>query len=123
MCNLCSLVLLTGLTVVSRVGPEKTQPAMPAVVKGPIVLFMVIPNNSGTRIYEAPATVTTLAEGLPYARKASRDPILAMSESANWFYYATFVGRDGYDRPQGVFVEGFKIRRGGRQVIPCQSGW
>jgi hypothetical protein len=118
-----SLVLLTGLVVVGQGGPGKPRPARPAVpvVKDAIVLF-----NFGPRpqvVAEAPAPVTSLEGGLSLAQKASKLPILAMSESETWFYYATYVGRDGYGRPRGVFNSGYAIRRGGRQVIFAWSGW
>jgi hypothetical protein len=118
-----SLVLLTGLAVVSQGSPQQPQPAKPAVpvVKDAIVLF-----NFGPRpkvVYEAPAPVTSLEEGLPYAQKASKLPILAMSESAERFFYATSVGRDGYGRPRGVLISGYAIKRGARQVVFAWSGW
>jgi hypothetical protein len=90
-------------------------------VKDAIALFYFGPRPKV--VAEAPAPVTSLEGGLPYAQKASRLPILAMSESEGWFYYATDVGRDGYGRPRGVFTSGYAIKRGGRQVIFAWSGW
>ena len=118
-----SLVLVIGLTVAGRGSPGEPQPARPAVpvVKDAIVLF-----NFGPRpkvVAEAPAPVTSLEGGLPHAQRASELPILAMSASEKWFYYATAVGRDGYGRPRGVFNSGYAIKRGGRQVILAWSGW
>jgi hypothetical protein len=90
-------------------------------VKDAIVLFYFEPRPKV--VAEAPAPVTSLEEGLPHAQKASKLPILAMSESEGRFYYATSVARDGYGRPRGVFNSGYAIKRGGRQVIFAQSGW
>jgi hypothetical protein len=118
-----SLVLLTGLAVVGQGSSQQPKPARPAVpvVKDAIVLF-----NFGPRpkvVYEAPAPVTSLEGGLPYVQKASKLPILAMSESAERFFYATSVGQDGYGRPRGVFNGGYAIKRGSRQVIFAWGGW
>jgi hypothetical protein len=123
----CSLVLLAGFAAVSPGSAEKPQPARPAVpVVKDAILLLVFESGTSARskgIYETPAPVTSLAEGFPYAQKASRRPILAMSESEEWFFYATSVGRDGYGRPQGVFTSGYAIKRGGCQVIRCWPGW
>src|SRR5262245_26241117 len=122
-----SLVLLAGLTAISLGNPAKPQPARPAVpvVKDAILLlsFESGPSTHPKGISETPAPVTSLADGLPYVQKASRLPILAMSESEEWFFYATSVGRDLYGRPQGVFTSGYAIKRGGCQVIPCWPRW
>jgi hypothetical protein len=117
------LVLVTGLAVVSRGSPQQPQPAKPAVlvVKDAIVLFNFGPRPEVVSV--APAPVTSLEGGLPRAQKASKLPILAMSESEEWFYYATSVGRDGNGRPSGVLIEGYAIKRGGRQVILAWGGW
>jgi len=122
-----SLGLLAGLVAVSLGNPAKPQPTRPAVpvVKDAILLLSFESGTSARSkgVPETPAPVTSLAEGLPYAQKASRRPILAMSETEEWFFYATSVGRDGYGRPQGVFTSGYAIKRGGCQVIPCRPGW
>jgi hypothetical protein len=124
-----SLVLLMGTAVVSQGSPTKPPPAKPAVpvVKDAILLLVFESGTSGRPkvLYETPAPVTSLEEGLPYAQKASKLPVLAMSESESkeWFFYATSVGPDGHGRPAGVFTSGYAIKRGGCQVIPCLSAW
>ena len=122
-----SLGLLAGLAAVSPGNPTKPQPARPPVpvVKDAILLLRFESGSSARSkgVHETPTPVTSLAEGLSYAQKASRLPILAMSESEEWFFYATSVGRDGYGRPQGVFTSGYAIKRGSCKVIPCRPGW
>src|SRR5215470_419265 len=80
-----SLVLLAGLAAVSQGNPAKSQPARPPVpvVKDAILLLRFESGSSARSkgVHETPTPVTSLAEGLSYAQKASRLPILAMSES------------------------------------------
>ena len=115
-----SLALLAGFALVGQGSPEKPEPARPAVpvVKDATVLFHAGHQKSPLNVVgEAPAPVTSLERGLPYVQKASRQPILGMSESKEWFFYATFVGRD-----KRIFISGYAIKRGGRQIIPW-NGW
>src|SRR5262249_36913670 len=69
-----SLVLLTGLAVVSQGSPEKPQPGQPAVpvVKADAVssfaanqLVNVVRSKTPKSDYEAPTPVSSLQEGLP----------------------------------------------------------
>jgi hypothetical protein len=111
-----SVIPLTLLAVASRDKPEKPQPAVP-VVKVEIGEFALQQLRSPPlSFYETPAPVTSLGRGLPYAQKASRLPILAMSESKGWFVYATSVLRDKNGQPV-VFISGYAIKENGRQLI------
>jgi hypothetical protein len=116
------LVLLTGLAIVSRGGPTKPEPAEPAVpvVKDAVEGFAFKQVTSATPhvVSETPAPVSILESGLPHVRKFSKRPVIAMSESKDWFFYATSVARDKNGRPK-LFLSGYAIQRDGRQVI----GW
>src|SRR5262245_55930419 len=88
-----SLVLLTGLAVVSQGSPGKPQPGQPAipVVKAEAVssfaanrLVNVVRSETPKSGYEAPTPVSSLQEGLPYVQKAFKRPIVAMAESEGW---------------------------------------
>jgi hypothetical protein len=61
--------------------------------------------------------VSSLEGGLPYVQKASKQPIVAMSESKGWFFYATSVARDEKTGEPVFFISGYAIKRDGRQVI------
>jgi len=116
------LVPLTGLAVVSQGSPTKPQPVEPAVpvVKDAVEGFAFKQVTSATPhvVSKASAPVSTLESGLPHVRKFSKRPIVAMSESKDWFFYATTVARDKNGRPV-LFLSGYAIQRDGRQVI----GW
>ena len=114
-----SLVLLTGLAVVSQGGPMKPEPPVPVVkdaVEG--FAFKQVTSPTPLVVSEATAPVSTLERGLPLVRKFSKRPIIAMSESKGWFFYATAVVRDKNGRPK-LFLSGYAIKRGGRRLI----GW
>src|SRR5262245_60366977 len=96
-----SLVLLTGLAVVSQGSPEKPQPSKPAVpvVKADAVisftanqLVNVVRRSTPIAGHEASTPVSSLQEGLPFVQKAFKRPIVAMAESEGWFFYATTAG-------------------------------
>jgi hypothetical protein len=67
-------------------------------------------------VTELPAPVSTLENGLSHVWKFSKLPIIAMSESKGWFFYATSVARGENGRPQ-MFISGYAIQRGGCQLI------
>ncbi len=117
---MCSLVLLTGLAVVSQGSPDNPQPAKAAVpvvndVVDPLA-FRQLTSATPNVVYQAPAPVTSLESGLSYVRKVSNRPIIAMSESKGWYFYATAVGR-GENGRLVFFISGYAIKRDGRQVI------
>jgi hypothetical protein len=114
-----ALVLLTGLAAVSRGFPEKIEPAVPVLkadAADPLAFKQLISASQklGSR---APAPVNSLKGGLPYVRKVSKHPILAMAESRGWFFYATSVARDQTTGKPVYMISGFAVKRGGRQVI------
>ena len=120
-----SLVLLTGLAVVSQGSPQKPQPGKPAVpvVKADLVttfatnqLLSAVQSVTPKAGYDLPTPVSSLQEGLPYVQKAFKRPILAMAESEGWFFYAT-VGGDVITGEPVYFHSGYAIKRDGRQVI------
>ena len=122
-----SLILLTGLAVVSQGSPETSQPGKPAVpvVKADAVssfaanrLVNVVQSTTPMAGYEAPTPVSSLQEGLPYVQKTFKRPIVAMAESEGWFFYATsaFLG-DEKAGEEHFFISGYAIKRGGRQVV------
>jgi hypothetical protein len=119
-----SLVLLTGLALVSQGSSEKAQPAKPAipVVKADAVdplAFRQLTSATPKARYEVPTPVSSLEGGLPYVQKVSKLPIRAMSESKGWFFYATSVATDEKTGSPVFFISGYAVKRDGRQVI----GW
>jgi hypothetical protein len=119
---LFSLVLLTGLAVVSQGSPEKPKPAKPAVpvLKADAVYSRAVEQVTSAAPelgYRVACPVSCLEAGLHYL--PSERPILAMAESKGWFFYATSVVRDGKTGEPVSFISGYAIKRGGRQVI----GW
>jgi hypothetical protein len=116
-----SLVLLTGLAVVSQGSPEKPQPAVP-VVKVDFVypsIFEQVTSASPEVGYKIPTPVSSLEGGLPHVQKASKRPITAMFESKGWFFYATSIAWDEKTGEPRLLISGYAIKRDGRQVI----GW
>jgi len=111
---LFALVLLTLFAVVSQGSSERAVPVIKDAVDP--LAFRQVTSAPSNVVGVTPAPVPSLERGLPFVRKASRQPILAMSESRGWFFYATAVARDGHGRPE-FFIEGYAIPRGGRQVI------
>jgi hypothetical protein len=112
-----SALVLTLSDVTSPGSSAKTEIAVP-VVKVAIDGLALKQLTSASPLVgcETPVPVVSLEKGLPYARKALRRPILAMSESKGWFVYATSVVREK-DGPPVFFLSGCAIKRGGRQVI------
>jgi hypothetical protein len=119
-----SLVLLTGLALVSQGAPEKPQPARPAV---PVLKADAVYSNALKQVttaspelgYDVPTPVTSLEAGLLHLKKTSDRPILAMAERGGWFFYATSVARDGKTGEPVSMISGYAIKRDGRRVI----GW
>ena len=116
MQSILSTITLAAFALASTDTPQKSQPAVP-VVKVAIGEFALQQLRSPPlSFYETPAPVASLERGLPYAQKASRLPILAMSESKGWFVYATSVVRDKNGQPV-AFISGYAIKKNGRQLI------
>jgi hypothetical protein len=121
---LFSFVLLAALAVVSQGGPEQPQSTKHAV---PVVQADAIDPLALRQLTSASpkagsvvgAHVTSLERGLPHVQKVSKRPILAMSESKGWFFYATSVVRDGKTGEPEFFISGYAIKKDGRQII----GW
>ena len=119
-----SLVLLTGLALVSQGAPEKSQPAKAAV---PVLKADAVDSNALKQVtsaspdlgYDVPTPVTSLETGLLHVQKTSDRPILAMAERRGWFFYATSVARDGKTGEPVSMISGYAIKRDGRRVI----GW
>ena len=119
---LYSLVLLTGLAVVSQACPVTARLARPAVpvlkaeAADPIALKQVTsaPLKVG---HELSTPVTSLEAGLLQVRKTSDRPVLAMAESGGWFFYATSVARDSETDEPVFMISGYAIKRDGRRVI------
>jgi hypothetical protein len=119
-----SLVLLTGLALVSQGAPEKPQPAKPAV---PVLKATAVMSNALKQVtsaskelgYDVPTPVASLEAGLLQVKKTSDRPILAMAERGGWFFYATSVARDQKTGAPVLMISGHAIKRDGRRVI----GW
>jgi len=119
-----SLVLLTGLALVSQGAPEKPQPAKPAV---PVLKAGAVIGNALEQVtsaspelgYDVPTPVTSLKAGLLHVKKISDRPILALAERRGWFFYATSVVRDGKTGEPVSMISGYAIKRDGRRVM----GW
>src|SRR5262245_4960221 len=101
---LFSLVLLTGLAVVSQGSSERAVPVVKDAVD-PLAFRQLTSGTPGV-VAATPVPVPSLERGLPFVRKASKEPILAMAESRGWFFYATAVARDGRGRPE-FFISGY----------------
>ena len=119
-----SLVLLTGLALVSRGAPEKPQPAKPAVpvLRANAVMTIAlkqVTSASPKLGYDLAKPVTSLKAGLLQVKKTSDQPILAMAERGGWFFYATSVARDGKTGEPVYMISGYAIKRDGRRVV----GW
>jgi hypothetical protein len=119
-----SLVLLTGIALVSPGAQEKSQPAKPAVpvlsakAVMTIALKQVI-SASPELGHDLPTPVTSLESGLGQVKKISKLPILAMAEKEGWFFYATSVARDGKTDAPLFMISGYAIKRDSLRVI----GW
>jgi hypothetical protein len=119
-----SLVLLTGLAVVSRGSPEKPRAADPAV---PVLKAASVYSSAIKQVataspklgQELPAPVSSLEAGLLQVRKTCDRPILAMAESGGWFFYATSVVRESDTGKPVSMISGYAIKRDGRRLI----GW
>jgi hypothetical protein len=119
-----SLVLLTGLAVVTQGSPEKPRPARPAV---PVLKADSVYSNAIKQVmsaspelgFEVPMPVSSLEAGLLHVQKTSDRPIRAMAESKGWFFYATSVARDAKTGEPVSMISGYAIKRDGRRVI----GW
>jgi hypothetical protein len=117
-----SLVLLTGLALVSQGASEKLQPAKPAV---PVLKANGVMRNALEQVtsaspklgYDVRTPVTSLEAGLLHVKKTSDRPILAMAEREGWFFYATSVARDAKTGAPVSMISGYAIKRGGRRVI------
>jgi hypothetical protein len=115
-----SLVLLTGLVLVSRGAP----PAKPAV---PVLKADAVIGNALEQVTSAspklgsdvPTPVSSLEAGLLHVQKTADRPIVAMAEREGWFFYATSVARDGKTGEPVSMISGYAIKRDGRRVI----GW
>jgi hypothetical protein len=123
---LYSLALLTGLAVVSHRGWEKAQLAEKAVpvAKDADIDFALDGLESGDPYVAAkvPAPVSSLESGLPHVQKVSKQPILAMAESKEWFIYATALGKVDKGEPL-LFISGYAIKRDGREVVGWTMRW
>jgi hypothetical protein len=117
-----SLVLLTGLALVSQGGPQKPQPAKPAV---PVLKAEAVSRNALEQVTSAspelgsdvPTPVTSLEAGLPLVKKTSGRPIFAMAERGGWFFYATSVAREVTTDEPVSMISGYAVKRDGRRVI------
>jgi hypothetical protein len=119
-----SLVLLTGLAVVSPGSSKQPRSAKPAV---PVLKADAVYSDAIKQVvtaspklgFEVPSPVSSLKAGLLYVQKTSGQPILAMAESGGWFFYATSVVRDNDTGKPVSMISGYAIKRDGRRVI----GW
>jgi hypothetical protein len=119
-----SLVLLTGLAVVSHGSPKKLPPAKPAV---PVLKADAVDSLAVKQVISASpelgvrvaTPVSSLEKGLLYARKASKRPIVTMAESKGWFFYATSVAQDAKTGKPVYLISECAIKRNGCRIV----GW
>jgi hypothetical protein len=117
-----SLVLLTGLALVSQGAPKRPQPAKPFV---PVLKAGAVSRNALEQVtsaspelgYDVPTPVTSLKAGLLYVKKTSDRRIHAIAERGGWFFYATSVARDGKTGEPVYMISGYAIKRDGWRVI------
>jgi hypothetical protein len=117
-----SLVVLTGLAVVSRGSPEKLRFAKLAV---PVLNAAAVDANALKQVttaspklgHEVPTAASSLETGLLHVQKTYDRPILAMAESGGWFFYATSVARESNTEKPVFMISGYAIKRDGRRVI------
>jgi hypothetical protein len=117
-----SLVLLTGLALVSQTAPKKPQPAKPAV---PVLKANAVFPNAVQQVtsaspklgFKAPTPISSLKSGLVQVRKTVDRPIVAMAERDGWFFYATSIARDRKTGAPVYMISGYAIKRKGQRVI------
>jgi hypothetical protein len=124
---LLPLALFFGATVLSQGSPETAQPGRPAIpiLKAEAVssfdfnqLVNVVKNSRPMAGNEAPKPVTSLQDGLRHVQKAFNRPVVAMSESEGWYFYATKAMFNDQKNPTSAFfVSGYVIKRDSRQVV------
>ena len=61
--------------------------------------------------------VYSISDGLPDVRVTSQNPIVAATDQAGWFFFATSVATDTTTHQPTQFISGFAIRRGSRQIV------
>jgi len=70
--------------------------------------------------------VYSISDGLPDVRTTSKNPIVAATDQDGWFFFATSVAKDVFDRSLATevttsqpvqFISGYAIRYGSRQIV------
>jgi hypothetical protein len=117
-----SIVLLTGLALVSQGAPDKPQPAKPSVpvLRANAVMTIAlkqVTSASPELGFDVATPVTSLEAGLLQVKKTTDRSILAMAERGGWFFYATSVVRDEKTDEPVSMISGYAIKRDGWRVI------
>jgi hypothetical protein len=111
----------------AKTSPGATVPAdstnLPVIIIDPegrmvqkLALEQLQPSRARLMV-EIPDGVSSLEQGLPFARKASGFPIVAATAYQGWFFYAYSVVKDGETFQPVQFLAGYAIKRGGRQIL------
>jgi len=61
--------------------------------------------------------VSAIRDGLPDVQRVSKQPILAVVEQGDWFFYATSIATDQETHQPRIFIAGYAIQKGGREII------
>jgi hypothetical protein len=115
-----SVVLAAGCCSQARRAASDTIPPVVVTGRTPVVYRTTLPQltsitrNIAGRVAKP---VTSIREGLPAVQKISRQPILAVAEQGDWFFYATSTANDQTTHQPVSFIAGFAIKRGDREII------
>ena len=115
-----SLVLLIGTVVVNDL-PRCNDPSFVIVptIRGKTVMSRAMKqftDKGTTAVATTPTAVTSIVAGLPYVRKIAMHPIVAATETEGWYVYATSVARNETTGRPEVFISGFAIKKGSREI-------
>lgn len=68
-------------------------------------------------VLKMPSPVQSSAQVLPELQRIGERPIVAMTEYKNWLWFATDVARDAQTGAVRVFIGGYAVHKGSRDVL------
>jgi len=114
------VVIGTGCSDHAKHSPSVEKAPIEVTGRAPVAYEITLPQlTSKTRkiVREVAKPVFAIRDGLPYVQKVSQQPILAVVEQGDWFFYATSTAADQETHQPVSFIAGYAIRKGGRQII------